>query len=228
MGFAPIVTVAEQPSFEEYAYEYFDSRPDYPNNTAINSPDWRGIWRIKNKTRVHDAPPVPGGQELEGGRTILTPILQCCIDNPGDRVLLFNLHSEPERRRTINNMMECTERIRREVEAVQDEGEDGPQRRSLRGSVDPKSYPDYSCGTTTDFVKIVRFETRGPASIMFQPVYPANSPWLMKGMMLSPMAWDEIFEQVFPAETNSTIHAVFESETQVHTYTIVNGTVKTL
>ena len=107
MGFAPIVKVSEQQSFEDFAYSHFASRPDYyPNSTGINSPDWRGVWRIQKdqdgkKFRVHD----DDGKTQERG--ILTPILQCCIDNPGDPVLLYNLHSEPQRRKTIDGILNC-------------------------------------------------------------------------------------------------------------------------
>ncbi|KAL7537802.1 hypothetical protein ACHAXR_008092 [Thalassiosira sp. AJA248-18] len=261
MGFAPIVKVSEQPAFESFAYTYFASRPDFPPTTGINSPDWRGIWRFQNGTRIHDA------DTSTAERGLLTPIFQCCIDNPGDKVLLFNLHSEVNRRETIDGIIECTNDIReKERERLSggvsattqsfatarggqedQEGDDDPQeetsQREEEGGGDAvdhdhldhyhptdiakssSPHPDYSCGSMTDFVKIVRFKTRGPASIMFQPVYPAQDPWNIRGLVLSPMAWDEVLEQVFTSMTNG-IHAVLESETKVWTYTILNGRVE--
>ena len=79
----------------------------------------------------------------------------------------------------------------------------------------------------TEFVNIVRFKTRGPASIMFQPIYPADSPWVLRGLMLSPMAWDEVFESVFSTNMHG-IHAVLESGTQKFTYLIEDGLVASL
>ena len=233
MGFAPIVKVSEQPSFEDFAYEYFDSREDYPNNTAINSPDWRGIWRIQKqngtKTRIHDA------DEATQARQILTPIFHCCIDNPGDRVLLFNLYSEPNRRKTIDGILECAATIREDEEqrmeqqsifasSTNNQDQEDRQQQEEEGA-GKSSYPDYSCGSMTDFVTIVRFKTRGPASIMFQPVYPADDPWNVRGFILSPMAWDEVFETAFSNNVDG-IYAVLESETEKWTYIIHQGRVQ--
>ncbi|KAL7546279.1 hypothetical protein ACHAWF_009622 [Thalassiosira exigua] len=202
MGFAPIVKVSNQQTFEDFAYDYFASRPDFPNTTGINSPDWRGIWRIQEGKRVHDS------DDKTLTRGFLTPIFQCCIDNPGDRVLLFNLHSEPERRRTIDNMIGCTERIRAEESEAESVFSPGDGNNATR--------PGYSCGTITEFVRIVRFKTRGPASIMMQPVYPAERPWEMSGIILCAMAWDDVLETAFPDNVGG-VHAVLESETKTHT-----------
>ena len=77
MGFAPLVKVTEQAAFEEFAYNYFDSRPDFPPNVGM-SPFGRGIWRMQPGTngtmvRVHD------NDDSTKMRGILLPILQ--IDN---------------------------------------------------------------------------------------------------------------------------------------------------
>jgi len=237
MGFAPVVKVSEQQGFEDFAYNYFASRPDYyPNTTGINSPDWRGIWRIQiqdgKKVRVHDA------DEITQERGILTPIIQCCIDNPGDRVLLYNLYSEPNRRKTINGINQCAQKIRASIFSQEDKSTmslDSTHDESERlfataaakeGKSQQTTNLDYSCGSMTDFVNIVRFQTRGPASVMFQPIFPANAPWELRGLMLSPMAWDEIFEATFSSNVDG-VHAVLESETKTHTYTISNGRVQT-
>mmetsp|Transcript_21144 Transcript_21144/g.38798 ORF Transcript_21144/g.38798 Transcript_21144/m.38798 type:complete len:571 (+) Transcript_21144:3-1715(+) len=222
MGFAPIVKLSEQQAFEDFAYDYFASRQDFPNTTGINSPDWRGVWRIQNGTRIHDA------DVSKEERQLLTPIIQCCIDNPGDRVLLFNLHSEPRRRKTIDGIIDCTKKVRASVLQVKMVSNVFTDDATTKATAeDSHTYPDYSCGSMTDFVKIVRFQTRGPASIMFQPVYPAEAPWEIRGLVLSPMAWDEVFEAVFSSNMNG-VHAVLGSETKVHTYTIRNGRVESL
>ena len=264
MGFAPIVRASEQAAFEEFAYDYFGSRPDYfPPGTGIN-PFGKGIWRMgQNKTRMHDSDVAT--QE----RGFVTPIIQCCIDNPGDKILLFNLHSEPSRRRTINGIVGCAEKIsaataaaasvtKNELQEASDQiqhtaaehiseapgfttakheavetREEVPTSKEVTAAENQplidhgRSYPDYSCGSMTDFVNIVRFRTRGPASIMFQPVYPADSPWMVRGLVLSPMAWDEIFEDVFSSKMHG-VHAVLESETKAFTYTIEAGKVESL
>lgn len=45
MGFAPIVKREDQQEFEDFAYEYFDSRPDFPSSAGINT-FGKGIWRF--------------------------------------------------------------------------------------------------------------------------------------------------------------------------------------
>ena len=281
MGFAPIVPVSKQQSFEDFAYDYFESQPSFPPTTGIN-PFGKGIWRIQNGTRIHD------NDASTRERGILTPIIQCCIDNPGDRILLYNLHSEQKRRETIDGIRVCMDDIRRkvlaeseEVGATDDGGQDVQddqdgehhqevhqdgssasgngqvtkqevhsiaqdpaliQSSTTSTSTSSLSFPDYSCGSMTEFVRIVRFKTRGPASIMFQPIYPANNPWEITGLVLSPMAWDEVFEAVFSSNMDG-VHAVLRyihgdrhdstssnevDDQRVFTYTITNGRVESL
>jgi signal transduction histidine kinase/ActR/RegA family two-component response regulator len=76
----------------------------------------------------------------------------------------------------------------------------------------------------TEFVRIVRYKTRGPASIMMQPVYPAERPWEMSGVILCAMAWDDVLETAFSNNVGG-VHAVLESETKTHTYIIEGGKV---
>ena len=210
MGFAPIVNREDQQEFEDFAYEYFDSRPDFPPSAGINS-FGKGIWRFEKQgddmVRVHD------NDTSTDERQFLTPIFQCCIDNPGDPILLYNLHSEARRRKTIDGIIECTKNIQEELV----EGD---------SNVNATSYPEYSCGSMTEFVPIFRFRTRGPASIMFQPVYPTDNPWDISGLILSPIVWDEIFEATFSKNVDG-VHAVLTSETESYTYTITDGRVET-
>ena len=201
MGFAPIIMVEDQQEWENYAYEYFDSRPDhYPNGTGRTNGFETGIWRLENGTKVHD------NDSSTKARRFLTPIFQCCVDNPGDPVHLFNLHSEVNRRNTIDGIVNCVENLKR---------------------TNNRTYPEGTCGTTTDFLRIVRFEHRGPASILFQPVFPANDPTFLGGLVLSPLVWDEMFENAFHEDMDG-VHCVLESETQVHTYIITHGIVESL
>lgn len=212
MGFAPIVPVQDQDAWEDFAYQYFDSRGDFPNTTGVNR-FGKGIWRMERSlnsngttTRIHD------NDEQTLQRKILTPIFQCCIDNPGDKILMFNLHSDPKRRKPIDAIRNCTNNILMSLNNNKSKVED---------------YPDYSCGSMTDFVNIFRFKHRGPASIFFHPIWPAEDPFNITGIMLSPIVWDEIFENVFNVDMDG-VHCVLESETEVHTYIITKGLVETL
>lgn len=172
MGFAPIVHAVgtEQEKWEDFAYDYFDRRissGEFPNTTGINK-FGKGIWRLEkteNNTmmRIHDN---------DMSRDILTPIIQCCVDNPGDKILLYNLYSERHRRETMEGILDCSRRMQ----------EPGMVER----------YPDEGCFALTEFVRIVRFnQVRASSSIMFAPIKLADGE--VVGFILSPMVWDEIF-----------------------------------
>lgn len=60
---------------------------------------------------------------------------------------------------------------------------------------------------------------------MGQPIFPADNPWDISGLMLSPIVWDEIFEATFSKNVDG-VHAVLTSETESYTYTIADGRVE--
>ena len=202
MGFAPVVRYDQLADWETATYGYYERRSDYyPNGTAV-SPFGRGVWRMANGARAHDDTPPPGR------RPILVPIVQCCIDNPGDPIHLFNLYSEPVRRRAIDGILDCADRLREASRAE-------PNR----------TFPEYSCGSQTEFTRIVRFRHRGPAAIFLQPIYAAEEPWTVLGLVLSPVVFDEIFEDVF-SQKISGVYAVLEAEAGTYTYIINRGLVE--
>mmetsp|Transcript_4235 Transcript_4235/g.8867 ORF Transcript_4235/g.8867 Transcript_4235/m.8867 type:complete len:470 (+) Transcript_4235:423-1832(+) len=84
----------------------------------------------------------------------------------------FNLYSEPLLRiSAMDKMFNCIEELAQQS----------------------TPFPDpIACGTRTDHVKIVRYETRGPASVMMHPIFPAGSPQDIVGIVpSSPIVWDE-------------------------------------
>lgn len=213
MGFAPIVQAGEEQSnWEDFAYDYFDTRisnDGWPNTTGINK-FGRGIWRMKKTengtVRIHDNDEVTLDQEL------LTPIIQCCVDNPGDKILLFNLYSERARRETMNGIIECSKTMRQSFGQAQ-------------------GHLHESCWAMTEFVRIVRFnQVQASSSIMFAPIYPADAPWEVSGFILSPLVWYEIFENVFSDVTQG-VHCVLTHNGDNHesfTFTIRNGHVESI
>ena len=218
MGFAPIVQAGEEQSnWEDFAYDYFDTRisnDGWPNTTGINK-FGRGIWRMKKTengtVRIHD------NDEVTLDRELLTPIIQCCVDNPGDKILLFNLYSERARRETMNGIIECSKTMRQSFGQAQD-------------------HLHESCWAMTEFVRIVRFnQVQASSSIMFAPIYPADAPWEVSGFILSPLVWYEIFENVFSDVTQG-VHCVLThhrhhidgDNQESFTFTIRNGHVESI
>ena len=221
MGFAPIVQAGEEQSnWEDFAYDYFDTRisnDGWPNTTAINQ-FGRGIWRMKKTPE--GLVRIPDNDEVTLDRGILTPIIQCCVDNPGDRILLFNLYSERVRRETMNGILECAKRMRQPSEQAQ---------------VDP----DESCFAMTPFVRIIRFnQVQASSAIMFAPIYPADAPWQVSGFILSPLVWSDIFGNVFSeviqgvqcvlTHTHGSLHLAHSTDVDEFTFTIRNGVVESI
>lgn len=56
---------------------------------------------------------------------------------------------------------------------------------------------------------------------------PPDDPWNIAGIVLSPIVYDEIFEDVFDRDLTG-VHAVLESEESKYTYTITDGLVESL
>lgn len=103
--------------------------------------------------------------EVTASQGILTPVFQCCVDNPGDPILLYNLYSEKSRQEAIDDILECSKR-----------------------------YTGSSCEAVTNFVPIERFKQKqASSSILFQPIYPASDPSKVSGIILSPLVWADIF-----------------------------------
>mgnify|MGYP005847368151 CR=1 FL=1 len=69
-----------------------------------------------------------------------------------DPVLMFNLRSGEDRRAAIDPIIDC----------------------SLKRMNSSDPVPGYKCASMTDMVAIVRYETRGPAAVLYEPIYPAN------------------------------------------------------
>lgn len=217
MGFAPIVQAGEEQSnWEDFAYDYFDTRISnhgWPNTTGMNK-FGKGIWRMK-KTE-NGTVRVPDNDKVTLERGILTPIIQCCVDNPGDPILLFNLYSERVRRETMNGIIECSKTMRQSIGQAQENLHE-------------------SCWAMTEFVRIIRFnQVQASSSIMFAPIYPADAPWEVSGFILSPLVWYEIFENVF-SEVIQGVHCVLTHHQYLEgpnheefTFTIRNGRVESI
>ena len=215
MGFAPIVQAGEEQSrWEDFAYDFFDSRilnDGWPNTTGINK-FGKGIWRMK---KTPDGPVrIPDNDAVTLERGMLTPLIQCCVDNPGDPILLFNLYSESVRRETMNGILECS-KMRQAQES-----------------------PDESCFSMTPFVRIIRFnQVQKSSAIMLAPIYPADDSWEVSGFIVSPLVWYEIFENVFSevtqgvqcvlTHTHGSLH-VAHSHVDEFTFTIRNGVVESI
>jgi hypothetical protein len=110
MGFAPFVTKEQQADWEDFAYDFFErtrTPEPFPPGTGTSS-FGKGIWAINKSNdapdhRYHDT----AGATLYGSpNEIFTPILH--TDEGANPLLLFNVHFEPVRGKSIDNMIDCS------------------------------------------------------------------------------------------------------------------------
>jgi hypothetical protein len=154
MGFVPLVTLAQQSAWEDYAYDYFTNLRNFPNGTAESS-FGRGIWFLNPNS---DAPDhrfhVTTGDTVYGSpREILAPIFH--VDEGANDILLFNAHSAPDIGRPMDDMLDCSE--------------------TLEFTGAGASSDEYRCGVITGKIKYQKYQNFGPTSMIFQPIYPANN-----------------------------------------------------
>jgi hypothetical protein len=187
MGFCPLVTPEQLPSFEDFAYDCYEER--FPGGTAGLSSFGKGVSGVNpalntSDNRYHET---DGSTSYNSPNKIFAPILQ---HNLGDfPALMLNLHFQETRGEVIDGMIACGETNDEEILTSQE--------------VEP-----------------------GPGALIMQGIYPANNSTTLVGVIASSIVWDEVLENVFADEVSG-IDCVLETETQVYTYSIVNGVVTT-
>jgi hypothetical protein len=107
--------------------------------------------------------------------------------------LMLNLHFQETRGTLIDNLIKCSE-TNTEV-----------------------------CSSITDILTLTSHEVEpGPGALIMQAIYPANNETILVGVIASPIVWSEVLENVFADEVSG-IDCVLETETQVYTYSVING-----
>lgn len=201
MGFCPLVKPGEeQRAFEEFAYGYYDER--FPGQGMGISSFGRGVYGTDpslntSDNRYHDT---DGSTSYGSPNNITAPMLQINFFGPHP-ALMLNLHWEQTRGEFIDAMMACAA-----DRAV-------------------KNDTSIECLFITDTLLLVtRGEDAnpGPGGLIMQPIYPANDPTVLVGLISSSILWKEVLEDVF-TEGVSGIDCVLQTTTQTYTYGVLNG-----
>jgi hypothetical protein len=209
MGFVPLVALEQQAAFEEFAYDYFETIRNFPNDTTVSS-FGKGIWFANPAS---DAPDkrfhvTTGDTDYGSPNAILTPVFH--VDEGADPILLMNLHSEPGQGRAIDDMLECSSNLKKATTAST--------------LVEEEEDEDYRCGVVTSKVQYVKYQNFGPTSMIFQPIYPANNRTTVVGFISTPLLWDRVLENVFADNVNGVDCILRISGTDdVSTYTVEEG-----
>ena len=213
IGYGHFVVPEQIPAFEDFAYEFYtqNRRPTLSNETVYSSFGF-GVYGLGPRTEQ-----VPDGRyrdttgETRWGsqNTLLTPLL----DTNGENVLrMYNLHSEPNRGRAMDDLLACS----------QDRHE---QRLANPSATIP---PAHACGVVTGVLPIPK-RNQLPGAVIFQPIYPVLNETIVTGFVPTLFLFEELLEEVF-ADTVSgvdcVIHSTFTNSNEriSATFSIVDGT----
>jgi hypothetical protein len=197
MGLMPLVTPEQLSAFEEFCYDQVFPQ-EYPGKSVGESSFGKGVYALdfsleNEDKRYHD---VNATTTFHSPFTVLTPYIDHSL---GESILMANLHSVELYGRPIDNVITCS------------------NAKSLNSSSE--------CSELTDILRLTGKSPStksGPAAIVIQPVYPAKAPHDIVAVISSTIEWDEAFFNVFSDQING-VDCVLETQSQVYTYTIVNG-----
>ena len=212
IGFAPIVSPTELTKFEDFAYDSYNYKLNYPNTTGVSS-FGRGVWakdidgvlNVKAKDqKYHEGIVHPNGETTYGSPyRIYTPILQHS-DGPNAKNLMMNLHNERIRGETIDSIISCATNI---------DDNDSEERTS-------------ECGQVTDVLLLT--QRKKPAVLIMQPIFPSLDPSNITGIVSSPLVWDDVLHDAFGIDINGIYCVLTSSSGITYTYYVMNGTVNLL
>jgi len=192
MGLMPIVTPEQLTEFEDYAYNVV-----MKGNALTNR--MFGMDATFQKYNETD-----GSTDWGSPNKIFTPFFQ---HSASDVFFLMNWHSIEARGRLVDEMLECSKVRAQEMLAMRQNDTDRPR----------------ECSVTTDIIDL-NFNPiiEVPAAVAVQPVYPANDPTKMTGLITSAIRWDDIFVDAFSSEVSG-VDCVVKTSTKTFTYAITHG-----
>lgn len=222
LTFGPLVRLEQQQEWEDYAIHYYQDIAQFPNGTGYSADfGGSGIWGLNVTINATDGAPIIRRQHETSGTIpgvnqtwpFLFPAFQL-KDGPAS-VLLFSLRQDAVRAKALDSTIECS--FRREQ-----------ANNNLLYNNDNTSS---SCGSSTDMLKIVGLETRGPAAVLYEPIFPQhvgedaakNATVKFVGIMATALLLDQTLDNVFSKHVSG-IDAVYTTSTgNSFTFSIWDG-----
>jgi len=192
MGFIPLVQVDRLAEFEDYAF----------NTVMKGDAITNRVWGMDENGQKYNE--TDGSTYWGSAHRIFTPFYQ---HSHSDVLFLMNWHSIEARGRLVDEMIECSELRARE----------------MRDNAGNNDFSPRDCSVSTEIVDLYfRPIVEEPAVVVAQPIYPANDPTVMSGLVASATVWDRTFEGVFSSEVSG-VDLVLSTDTQAFTYEVHNG-----
>lgn len=197
MGFMPIVYPDQLAAFEDYAVNVV-MKGNAANDRMFGM---SASFQSYNET--------DGSTDWNSTNKIFTPFYQ---HSHNDDWFLMNWHSIEARGRLVDEMIECSKERALEMQLHVNDTDDG--------------FIPRDCSLVTDIVDL-NFQPviETPAAVQVMPVYPANDPTKMTGLITTTINWGNTLLDVFSSEVSG-VHCVLTTKTKTFTYEIERGQVK--
>jgi hypothetical protein len=203
MGFAPIVAPGELADFEAFAYESYNTTLGYPNTTAVSG-FGKGVWAKDGKGEFGIEHP---DQKYHEG--IIHPNAETSYGSPYEIYAPVLQHSAGANANPLLLNLHNEKNRGQTIDSI------------LACS---KNSSNLECGQMTNMLLLT--ERRMPASLIMQPIFPANDPSQATGIVSSPLNWQDVLDNAFGTEVNG-IDCVLSSSTGItYTYTVKDGVVE--
>lgn len=208
LGVLPLVWPDQLSEYEDFCYDVVFESYGFPNTTGV-SPFGKGVFALDpdqpRETQRYKVSDVQGQTKWGSPYNFSFPYL---YHSSSTFILMGDMHGTEPFGSPIDQMYNCS--LERAEQALQH----------------PNDEELMECGIVTDIVILnggTRVEVKnGPGAVLFQPIYPANNPTTIVGLVLSSLVWDRVLLNVFTSEVSG-VHCVLKTETQTHTYAITNG-----
>ncbi|CAB9529218.1 Sensor protein kinase WalK (Fragment) [Seminavis robusta] len=201
MGMSVFVQPPEAAAFESFIQEHFDQQ-GYPPDAGLSDFGF-GIYTRDPDSPFADGrvPSRTGNDTSDGGSpyTILAPIMDHSMWNTN--ALMYDVHSTDT---AVDALFECTEHATQNSDflATMTDAPTAPQKPA--------------CTVSTGFKKLI--SRPDLATLVDQPIYPANDPTTVVGFVGTSIQWIEVLDQIVP-DFFDTLVAVISTDSQWHSNT---------
>jgi len=203
MGFAPIVTPGELADFEAFAYESYNTTLGYPNTTAVSG-FGKGVWAKDGKDKFGIEHP-----DKKYHEAIMNPNAETYYGSPYEIYAPVLQHSAGANANPLLLNLHNEKNRGQTIDSILDCS---------------KNSSNLECGQMTDMLLLT--QRRMPASLIMQPIFPANDPSEVTGIVSSPLNWEDVLDNAFGTEVNG-IDCVLSSSTGItYTYRVNHGVVE--
>jgi hypothetical protein len=162
VSFSPILNASQLFGFESFARDFYvkesyDAEMSIaPTTNYINMR--RGVWTSVNGTPQREI----DASSAKGQHDIIVPVFEIGKFSSNKGAIMYNIYSEANRARAIDEVVDCA------------------------------SSSATECNSVTDFICIVQNEECSPAALLMRPVFPLNDNTTLVGLSVGVFEWSRV------------------------------------